>query len=187
MIIGLIGFKQVGKSTAAQYLQDTHGFVRVNMKDALIAELKQNFPDLIEAFGKIYDGNPMHYDGMKPWTAERLFAEKPLGFRELMQNYGTQVRRGDRESYWTDQWRKAVYHKNGVNVVTDDVRFLNEAEAVRSEGGILIRLVRPDLPTGGTHVSETEQLEIIADYTIEVNKGEHNLLYLQLDRIIALL
>ena len=48
IIIGLTGFKQVGKSTAASHLETKHGFSRHNMKDALVAELKQNFPDLLQ-------------------------------------------------------------------------------------------------------------------------------------------
>lgn len=179
MIIGLIGFKQVGKSTAAKHLEG-RGFTRINMKDALVAELKQNFPDLIQAIIDIMEKE--YWEG-KPWTFERLVAEKPPLFRALMQNYGTEVRRGDKDSYWTDRWIEAAGYE-GDGIVVDDVRFKNEAEAVRSRGGILIRLVRPDVATGGTHASETEQLEIVADHTIDVMQGEHQKLYDALDNII---
>jgi len=47
MIIGFVGFKQVGKSTAAKYLEKKYGAKRVNMKDGLVAELRKNFPDLL--------------------------------------------------------------------------------------------------------------------------------------------
>lgn len=181
MIIGLIGFKQVGKSTAAKYLE-SRGFRRINMKDALIAEMQKNLPDVINAFCNIY--NKYEWDGVNPWTPDRLFNEKPLGFRELMQNYGTEVRRGDKDSYWTDKWKQSVSLSSNPDIVVDDVRFINEAEAVRSEGGILIRLVRPDVTSGGTHASEVEQLQIVADYAIEVGPGEHEKLYEELDDII---
>jgi hypothetical protein len=172
MIIGLIGFKQVGKSTAAKYLAE-HGFARINMKDALVAELRKNFPDLLRELSQAY-----HMD------VDKLFENKPPAMRALMQNYGTEVRRSDKDSYWTDKWKEAASYE-GDNIVVDDVRFINEAEAVRSRGGILIRLVRPDITSGGTHSSETEQLQIVADHTIECKPGEHETLYKSLDEIIA--
>lgn len=170
-IIGLIGFKQVGKSTAAKYLQGKYDFSRHNFKDALVAEIKQNFPDLLRELSIIYS-----------MTVDELFENKPPAMRALMQNYGTQVRRGDRDLYWVEQW------VNGClalpKIVVDDVRFLNEAEAVKKLGGILIRLTRPDITSGGTHSSETNQLEIVADHTIECKAGEHETLYAALDKII---
>ncbi len=199
MIIGLIGFKQVGKSTAAKHLEEKHVFVRHNMKDALVAEIKQNFPDLLDCISELTYGE---------WDIRRidknhqdLFQDKPPLMRALLQNYGTEVRRGDRDSYWTDQWvsvleTEKVTSGNGTveigrvipkdtKVVTDDVRFKNEARVVKDNGGILIRLTRPDITTGGSHASETEQLEIEADYTIECQPGDHEHLYRELDRIVA--
>lgn len=175
MIIGLIGFKQVGKSTAAKFLEEKYGFVRHNMKDALVAEIKQNFPDLLEELAFIYD-----------MTVDELFEMKPLAMRALLQNYGTEVRRGDDDNYWVLKWMAWLNtgkHENNM-FVTDDVRFINEGKAVKNMGGILIRLTRPDITTGGTHPSETEQLEIEADYTIECQPGDHEHLYRELDAII---
>lgn len=177
MIIGLVGFKQVGKSTAAKHLEG-RGFTRINMKDALVAEIKKNFPDLLNEYIEAYKavGDIL--------TVDDLFEIKPPFMRALMQNYGTEVRRGDNDSYWTDQWKDAVENCSNSHIVVDDVRFLNEAEAVKEQGGIIIRLTRPDIATGGTHASETEQLQIIADHIIECKAGEHGTLYNALDEII---
>lgn len=185
MIIGLIGFKQVGKSTAAKYLETQYGFVRHNMKDALVAEIKQNFPDLLREIADWYNSNLLASAtiGMKFLSIDDLFEVKPPLMRALLQNYGTEVRRGDKDSYWTDQW---VGRLTVSNTVTDDVRFINEAKAVRLHGGILIRLTRPDVATGGSHKSETEQLEIEADYTIECQQGDHEHLYRELDKIVSM-
>lgn len=179
MIIGLVGFKQIGKSTAAAYLQEKHGFDRHNFKDALVAEMKENLQETIQA---IYDetGN---VDLGWPHAADWLFQEKPPIFRALMQNYGTDVRRKGDSNYWTRQWRKALDVDS--NTVTDDVRFKNEAQCIKANQGIIIRLTRPDVATGGTHVSETEQLDIVADYTIDCEKGDHQKLYDELDKIVA--
>ncbi len=197
MIIGLIGFKQVGKSTAAKYLEEKYGFVRHNMKDALIAEIKQNFPDLLEEIQRQYID--WEFEGMEDGeilTVGSLFKYKPPLMRALLQNYGTEVRRGDNDNYWTGQWWDTVMHypkgevRQGLqpkySVVTDDVRFLNEAKVVKDADGILIRLTRPDITTGGSHASETEQLEIEADYTIEAVPGDHEHLKRKLDEIMTI-
>lgn len=183
-IIGLVGFKQSGKSTAAQYLQDKYGFVRHNMKDHLIAEIKQNFPDLLQEIGCIYwDVNRMELAEEYPMWIDKLFQEKPSLMRALMVNYGTEVRRRQDKNYWVKAWLATPVFQN--NIVTDDVRFLNEAQAIKRNGGILVRIIRTDITTGGDHESETQQLQIEADYTIEVGPGEQEKLYAELDAILA--
>ena len=177
-IIGLVGFKQVGKSTAAKYLEEKYGFTRHNFKDALVQELKDNFPDLLEKICVNESRTRITRDVV---TVDKLFQEKPPLMRALMQNYGTDVRRKDSPNYWTQQWVKNL---DIGKTVVDDVRFLNEAEAVKLGGGIIIRLTRSDIETGGTHLSETEQLEIVADHTIECDPGDHEALYRALDDII---
>lgn len=190
MIIGLVGFKQVGKSTAASYLEEKYGFVRHNFKDALIAEIKEKFPDLLNSIQDLHEVL-LQYDLSKT----ELFTQKPPLIRALMQNYGTEVRRGDADGYWTTKWMQGsakLFEQGTTNIVTDDVRFVNEAETIRDFGSLLnipykqtiIRLTRPDMPTGGDHSSETEQLQIEADYTIECEKGDVESLYRQLDEII---
>ena len=170
-LIGLTGYKRTGKSTAAKYLEDKHGFVRHNFKDALVEELKERFPDLIELL-------EIHYNLSTP----QLFIQKPPLVRALMVNYGTEVRRKDNPDYWVEEWSSKVYI--GDKVVTDDVRFLNEADAIERRHGIIIRLVRPDITSGGTHKSETEQNEFKADYTIQCEPGNHQKLYDELDAIL---
>ena len=187
-IIGLIGFKQVGKSTAAKHLEEHYGFVRHNMKDALVAEIKQNFPDLLREIAESTYRFRYMNSSVPPECVDKLFIEKPPLMRALLQNYGTEVRRKDDDGYWTTQWEKKLRVKYEYeNIVTDDVRFLNEADAVKMQKGILIRLTRPDITTGGSHASETEQLEIEADYTIECRPGDHKHLYAELDRIVDML
>jgi hypothetical protein len=184
-LIGLVGFKQSGKSTAASYLETKYGFVRHNFKDALVAEIKKNFPLLLEeiATASGYQ-KPIGYENESHprIVIDDLFQTKPPLMRALMQNYGTEVRRSDYNDYWTNQWYKTLPREN---VVTDDVRFLNEAEEVKRYGGTIIRIIRTDIPTGGDHQSETEQLQIVADYTIEVGKGEQEKLYTKLDWLVG--
>jgi len=179
MVIGLIGFKQVGKSTAAKYLESKYDYTRLNMKDGLIAHITERFPDVLRELGIIYR-----------MTIPELFEKKPPAMRALMVNVGTDDRRRDNEDFWTEQWRDELEYLATLgitNVVTDDIRFLNEADCIKSikDGrGILIRLTRPDITTGGDHRSETEQLQIVADYTVECELGNEHKLHEALDLII---
>lgn len=171
MIIGFVSPKQYGKTTACNILKKYWGddVTQINFKDGLVNELKQNFPDLLSEIGKVHD----------PAT---LFTEKPPLIRALMQNYGTEVRRNDNENYWVDKWKNTKV--DTPHIIVDDVRFLNEAQAIKDSGGILIRLNRHDMTSADTHLSETEQRFISCDYIITVGEGEFEELEKQLTSII---
>lgn len=170
MIIGLIGYKQVGKSTAAKYLANTYEFSRHNFKDGLVSEMKQNLPNTLDLLAKEHKT-----------SVTELFDYKPPIMRALMQEYGTEVRRHDDPKYWVKKWINGIPENN--NVVVDDVRFINEAKAVSYRGGVLVRLKRDDITDGGDHASEVEQDKIVADFTIICGKGQHDILYRKLDSI----
>lgn len=173
-IIGLSGFKQTGKSTAAKHLE-AKGYVRLNFKDALIEEMKQNVPDVLRELGSAYK-----------LSIDELFDQKPPIMRALMMNYGTEIRRRDNPTYWIDQWeaKAEVILATGAGVVVDDVRFINEADSVRALGGKLIRIARPDIGLSGQHVTETEMLSFSVDYTITTEKGDFESLYTAIDKIV---
>lgn len=175
MIIAFTGKKQTGKSTACAYLERENVFKRLNFKDALIFELKQNFPELLLVLAEKYE-----------MTVDELFNIKPPEVRTLMQNYGTNVRRVDVPNYWVDKWIFSQSLISNPNVTVDDLRFINEAEAVRFAGGIIVRIVRTDMNHTDTHVSETEMDSIVPDYTIVCNGGDEEHLYKELDKILKI-
>lgn len=179
MIIGLVGLAGSGKSTAAQYISEKYGYMRLNFKDGLVREIRQNFQSLLEELVEIY----YYKDGV--FTVDDLFRSKPPAMRKLMQAYGTEVRRRDDIDYWVNQWKAVAYSEPVRNIVTDDVRFLNEAEAVKDAGGKIIRIVRTDITEALSHSSETEQFNIVHDYEIAVGPGEHDKLYEEIDKIIS--
>ena len=69
--------------------------------------------------------------------------------------------------YWIAYVERWTGHKN--QVAYTDVRFQNEADYIRSKGGIIVRIVRPGI-ISGNHESELKQCEIAADIEI-VNDG----------------
>lgn len=186
MILGFTGKMGSGKTTVCEYIRQKDGLpvMNINFKDALIAELKQNFTPLLLEIIKVHNEIGTKYEGM---TIDELFTFKPTLVRKLMQGYGTEVRRGDNPNYWVNQWRSkvAVARGSNWNVLTDDVRFLNEAQAVKVMGGFIVRIIREDIMDVGSHQSESEMDQIAPDFTIVAKKDDHANLYKQIDEIIA--
>lgn len=184
-IIAFTGKKQVGKSTAAGYMNYRHKFERINFKDALVKEIKERFPNLLEEILRVERMracSPVQYTE----SIDGLFFCKPPLMRTLMQCYGTDVRRKDDPTYWIRQWEKAVNECDKEFIVVDDVRFINEANMVRSFGGRVYRIERDTILLGqklDTHQSELEMDNIKVDGVIE-NNGDTNDLYNKLDKLI---
>lgn len=171
LIIGFVGYKESGKTTACKMLaKHLSNVVFHNFKDGLVAEMKENLPDVLNSLSTQYN-----------MSIDDLFVVKPPIMRALMQNYGTEVRRGDDTEYWVNKWVAGLNELDDI-VLVDDVRFFNEAEAIKDRGGILIHLYRGDLVNNkDKHISEVEQEMIKCDYQIvtcldEVAKLESKLL-----------
>lgn len=177
MLIGFTGKAQSGKSTACMMVQSRLPYVRrINFKDGLIEEMKEKFKDTLQEMLFMYPEECTNID--------QLFHLKPQPMRQLMQNFGTDIRRAEDPEYWIKKWERAVLGSEG-NIVTDDVRFLNEAEAIRRAGGIVIRIEREDLNSVMTHASETEMDLIVPDYTVKAFTGGHKELEHQIFAIVG--
>ena len=104
----------------------------------------------------------------------------PYGkFPKLLQWWGTEYRRAQDPEYWTKQWKAAVNPKADI-VFSTDMRFINEAQAVKELGGYTIQVNR--LNVDGTkfvdtsrdplHPSETQLDGYNYDYRIIVKTGD---------------
>ena len=100
--------------------------------------------------------------------------------RWIMQQYGTEFRRKEDPNYWVNKGMQEAYVliKMGHTVVFDDIRFPNEGDAVRREGGILVRVVNSvatrQLRLGAlppNHASETSMHNYDVDFTITGTPG----------------
>lgn len=81
--------------------------------------------------------------------------------RALLQDLGMAARR-----YNPDTWVEFVqFLEEDCKLVYTDVRFQNEADYIRSKGGIIVRIVRPGI-ISENHESELKQCEIPADIEI---------------------
>ena len=82
--------------------------------------------------------------------------------RQAMQWLGTEWGRElVNPSLWIDAWKVAVDREPDRLIVVDDVRFSNEAQAIRERGGIVVKIERPGAvsESGSGHISERFEFE----------------------------
>jgi dephospho-CoA kinase len=106
------------------------------------------------------------FAGRLKWLATQIRwdGHKDDRGRKLLQDLGTAVREYNSE-YWIEWLKTESTVRNCKKVVISDVRFQNEADWVRSTGGIVIRIVRPEI-IPMEHESELNQSEVYADYIV---------------------
>lgn len=131
-VVGLTGYAGAGKSTAANYLVERHGFTRLSFAGPLKKMLKTLDPIL-----GVSDGEPVPLSNLlsetpiaNGWTENDLKADPELGpeYRRLLQVLGTDCIRAVDPEFWV---RAALAQiQPGGSYVFDDVRFPNEAEAI---------------------------------------------------------
>lgn len=166
-LIGLIGRARSGKDTFARGLV-SRGYTRVAFADPL-REMVEEIDPIVDV-GHV-SRRPLSLrralDAHGGWEGIKDSVYGPEA-RRLLQQSGQAVRR-----YEPDFWLRAgmlkalatIDHGSGAAVITD-VRYKNEADAIQKEGGVLVRIVRPDLVSTDTHPSETELDGYPTDFTI---------------------
>lgn len=108
--------------------------------------------------------------------------ESRMTYRELLQKLGTE---GVRNVIHPNAWVNALIGENrGQNWIITDVRFPNEADAVKATGGVMIRIERP----GGivdNHPSETSLDNYPGFDFLVSNSGDLNYLSNQAKDIVS--
>ncbi len=150
-VVALTGQAGAGKSTAARYLVERHGYTLVKFA----APLK----NMMRAIGL----TEAEIEGeLKEVPSDKLCGRTP---RHAMQTIGTQWGRDCiGEDFWVRLWlAEAAKHER---VVTDDCRFPNEAVAVRKAGGDII-LIGGRGGIAGGHESERGcgQFDVLVENT----------------------
>jgi hypothetical protein len=151
----LIGFYSPsagsGKSTLAHAITG-HGYV----VERFAAPMKEMLRTLLLHAGAAPEEAAAMIDGdLKETPSAFLAGHSP---RHALRTLGTEWGRGHMsETLWVNAalTRAELLLAQGRKVVFDDMRFPNEAEAIRQRGGLLIKIVRPGLaPQRGQHASE---------------------------------
>jgi hypothetical protein len=144
LLVGLSGYARSGKDTAAVALSDL-GFERRAFADAMKTALYRLNP-------LIPDGDDLTRIAVVVDTEGWERAKSRPEVRSLLQRLGTQAGRmvlGD------DIWVDTALRDLSERTVVTDVRFQNEADAIRSHHGIVIRIERPGVGPVNGHPSET--------------------------------
>lgn len=93
--------------------------------------------------------------------------------RQLLQKFGTEVGRNISPNLWVDalmnDYIKAKSDGYEEDWIVTDVRFQNEANAIRENGGILIRINR-NTGLNDTHISETA-LDDYKDFDLVIDNN----------------
>ncbi len=171
-LIGFCGAAGAGKTFAATHLARCYGYSRVRFAGPLKSML--------------------HALGLTEAETDGAEKDKPCALlggktpRHAMQTIGTEWGRQHIDAdLWVRAWERAAaqFLDAGFPVVVDDVRFANEASAIWSRGGILIRIDRDTggLVPCGAHASETQPLHF--DRIIG-NSGEPEEFMAALDAVV---
>lgn len=127
--IGISGKMGSGKDTVAKIIEEILKTCNIRVEIIPFAlELKRMVMELFK------------------YTEEEVYRTKPPEVREILQRFGTDVIRKRQEDFWIRQLERNAQKVDSpfgyVFVVVPDVRFENEAEFVKGQGGLLFRVQR---------------------------------------------
>ena len=171
-LIGLTGRARSGKDTVASYLGNKH-------KTGIYA-----FADPIKkACCNIFGITMDQFDD--PALKEKNIPYWGMSPRVMAQKLGTEC---GRDVFRKDIWIKRAelewknFNDMGVGLIVSDVRFENESDWIRSEGGIIIHVSRDDAQSVSEHVSEAGIKFVDGDLRID-NNGTIKELYQLLEGV----
>lgn len=180
IIIGLTGLAGSGKDTVRAMLEDAHGFTGLAFADPIRQMLRE-----------LLTSNCISTE----WMDKRPLKEQPIpqlgvSYRHLAQTLGTEW---GRQTVAPDLWlRMAAAYIDGIasetfappRFVISDVRFPNEADWVRSRGGVVWHIHRPGIEPVRAHASESSIEQIAVDHAIN-NSGTLDGLAAEVARAMA--
>ena len=143
MIIGFVGFIGAGKGTAADYLVREHGFI----KESFANSVKDSVSVIFGWDRKMLEGatpeSRLWREQPDPWWSNNL--NRPFSPRLALQLMGTEAGRNvfdDKLRIYSTFKRMTPWN----NYVIADVRFQNEIEEIKKNGGIIIRVKKGSNP-----------------------------------------
>lgn len=165
-IIGFTGYARSGKNALATEFVNNDGFEQHGFADALKSILyalnpilpAPNWGEVGDDFG--HAGVVRVKDYVDAFGYEE--SKKIPEIRQLLQRLGTE---GGREALGEDIWVKTLFSlPTSARLVVSDLRFANEAKAIKERGGHVIRIERPDVGPANGHASEKIDFEV--DFTV---------------------
>lgn len=170
-IVGMNGFARSGKDTAAR------GLVAAGFKQFALADpIRESMLTLDPLMPSGYRFSEVVENHLGDWDACKADPIDGSEFRKLMQRFGTEVGRSLLgANVWIDVLEKRIQASGADRVVISDVRFDNEAEWVRSQGGLVIQVKRPGTGPANGHASEKPLSPGLVGGTVYNNSTVHDL------------
>lgn len=178
ILIGITGRAGAGKDTVADYLRTDYGFTPMAFADPLKAAASTLFNLPLEHF---YDRD----------LKEAICPEWGMSPRHMAQRLGTEAMRGTfGQDFWIKRWIMEYGNMPAwMDVVVTDVRFNNEAQAIRDMGGMVLHIRRPGDGcldgAAAAHASEAGVTYISSYDKVLVNDGSIEDLYRKVDSLFA--
>ena len=145
MIIGICGLIGSGKDTIADCLVEQHNFQKISFAD----KLKDAVAQMFDWDRHLLDGKT---DESRAWREQPdVYWSKEIGStitpRLALQKFGTEcMRNGFYDGIWVSLTKKKIIENPQINWVIPDVRFVNEADMIKSVGGKVWWVKRGTLP-----------------------------------------
>lgn len=173
MLVGVLGKKGVGKTTMSKYLVDNYGFEIDSFAEPLKQALKIVFGFTEDQVNGEFKETEDSYWKVTPRLIMQLFGTEILQYE--IPKY-VEMKTGKRP-FGRDHWvrlmdkRRGREIEAGNNIVIHDVRFPHEVEYIRRKGGIITRIVNPDMPKSNDgHPSETELDSMVVEEILNNGK-----------------
>jgi len=179
-LIGLVGQKQVGKDTLADFIVKKYGYTKMS----LAQPLKEACKSIFQLSNEQVNGN------LKEVPDARWNNVTP---RKLLQTVGTQLFRDElikhipelnnmENTIWIHNFNLWYEKNKDKKIVISDIRFIDEANMITNHGGTLIKITKGEFNNNDLHQSEQELSNIQYDILIE-NHGTIDEYYNKIDNL----
>ena len=200
-IIALSGYAKSGKNTVAGIIQYLLTKSPINLAESTLKEYSINqwwlegesgweqkgFADKLKEVASLLTGIPIEKFHDQDFKLTNLPPQwnnhgMPMTVREFLQKLGTDALR---DGLHPNTWVNALMseYKPDSNWIITDCRFINEANAVKKENGIIVRVNRMGIVPVNNHSSETGLDGYEFDHVIE-NYGNFNDLVLKVQALL---
>jgi hypothetical protein len=176
MILGLIGYKQSGKSSVANHLINKSNFEEVSWAYPLKEYIGRNLFKLDD--GQLYGDSSRKEEKIPQWK---------MSPREILQKVGTDLfRKQIHPDFWviTSMDRIITLMQKNIDVVVSDCRFPNEVKAIEELGGYTVRITRLGQNITDVHESERALEHYNADFNLYAQDNGVAQLRNQIDRVV---
>lgn len=162
-LIGLCGPAGAGKDTLADELVAYHGFERMSFA----GPIKQLVADRFGFEVKRWEDREWKDKPGAAFGCDVSFAQPIFSPRSWAQWLGTDVVRRIDPNAWLRVWEQTYNQRDPkIPTVITDVRFDNEAESIRTRGGVVLQIVRDGANPAGAHSSEAGVHPWHIDWTV---------------------